>query len=278
MPRLVGEELDDRDAATAEFAAFGGLGGGAVIQWTPHGLGRRAGYLAEVAGAAGAHVVAATGLHQQAHYDPALLERLRFGLAELFVAELTDGIHGEGPDVPKAGMIKVAGDFHSLTAHTRWVMSAAAEAHHGTGAPIGVHLERGTAAPLVVDLLCAKLGVPPAKVILGHLNRSPDLGVYRQVAEVGVFLAFDGPSRANHDTDWRLFESLAGLVELGHSTRLLFGGDTTTASARASTDGGPGMPYLISVMRPRLVRELGEDVVHRILVSNPATAFANEWR
>ncbi|WP_028933360.1 phosphotriesterase family protein [Pseudonocardia spinosispora] len=278
MPRLAGEELDDQDAAIAELAAFRDAGGDTVIHWTPHGLGRRAGDLVAVSEAAGAHVVAATGLHQEAHYDPQLLAGLRSGLAELFVTELTEGIEGEGPATPRAGMIKVAGDFHSLSRHTRWVMTAAAEAHRETGATIGVHLERGTAAALVVDLLCVRLGVPPAKVVLGHLNRSPDLGMYHEVAAAGVFLAFDGPSRANHESDWRLFESLVALAEFGCSDRLLFGGDTTTASARAATDGGPGMPYLLSTMRPRLTSELGEDVVRRMMVTNPARAFANDWR
>jgi hypothetical protein len=61
-------------------------------------------------------------------------------------------------------------------------------------------------------LLCGTLQVPPGKVILGHLNRLPDLSLQRQTAETGAFLAFDGPSRANHATDWRLYESLAELV------------------------------------------------------------------
>jgi 5-phospho-D-xylono-1,4-lactonase len=153
-------------------------------------------------------------------------------------------------------------------------MAAAAQAHHAPGAPVAVHHELGTAALDVVELLCGELGVPPVRVILGHLNRSPDLYVHRQLAESGAFLAFDGPSRANHATDWRLFDALAALSEAGHADQLLVGGDTTTAAARASTGGGPGIPYLLRRLRPRLEHELGDDVTTKIFVHNPARAFA----
>ena len=143
-------------------------------------------------------------------------------------------------------------------------MIAAAEAHHATGAPIGVHHELGTAAPDVADLLCGQLQVPADKVILGHLNRLPDPYLQRQAAQTGAFLAFDGPSRANHATDWRLHEGLAELVRHGHEDQILIGGDTTTAAARASTGGGgPGLPYLLRVLRPRLAAELGDAVAEK---------------
>lgn len=276
-PRLPGEPLDDPAAAAAELRAFAALGGRTVVQWTPYGMGRRADALAELSRATGVHVIAATGLHQDVHYAPELLARVRDGLAELFVAELTEGMNGGAG--PRAGLIKVAGGFHGPDAHARHVMTAAARAHHATGAPIGVHHELGTGALDVLDLLCGRLDVPPEAVILGHLNRFPDAGVHRRAAEAGAFLAFDGPSRANHATDWRLFEVLTALVAAGHADRLLLGGDTTSAAARAATGEGPGMPYLLRVLRPRVERELGSDVATKIFVTNPARAFtAARWR
>jgi len=280
-PALPGQELDDPQAATAELASFAALGGQAVAQWTPYGLGRHVSDVAASSRAASVHVIAATGLHQAVHYDPVLLGGVVDRLAELFVEELTRGIHPEGQlsDNPiKAGLIKVAGAFHTVDRHARHVMTAAAQAHHATGAPIGVHLEHGTAALDVLDLLCGELEVPPGRVILGHLNRSPDTGVHLDVAEAGAFLAFDGPSRANHPTDWRLVDALTALSDAGYIDQLLLGGDTTTAAARAATDGGPGMPFLLRRLRPRLERELGHEAAAKIFVDNPARAFAVEWR
>ncbi|MFG3100911.1 phosphotriesterase [Streptomyces sp. NPDC048182] len=274
-PRLPGQELDSVPDARAELAAFRELGGRAVVQWTPYGLGRRAGELPALARASGVHLVAATGLHQDVHYAADTLARLAGpALAEVFVAELTEGIGDSGV---RAGLVKVAGGFHTLDAHARWTMAAAAEAHHATGAPIAVHLELGTAPLDVLELLCDTLGVPPHRVILGHLNRFPDAQVHRQAAESGCWLAFDGPSRTHHATDWRMPDAVRDLAEAGYGDRLLLGGDTTTAAAR-SVSGGPGMPHLLRRVAPRLARAVGEETVRHILTTNPARAFAAEWR
>ncbi|MFF4255462.1 phosphotriesterase [Streptomyces sp. NPDC001663] len=273
-PQLPGRELNDATAARAELEAFRAAGGASVVQWTPYGMGRRAADLPLLSRAAGVHVVCATGLHQAAHYAPELLEELRGKLAEVFVGELTEGIGTSGV---RAGLIKVAGGFHALDAHARWSMTAAAEAHHATGAPIAVHLELGTGALDVLDVLCGELGVPPRRVILGHLNRSPDFVVQRQAAESGCWLAFDGPSRAHHATDWRMPDAVRALAEAGFGHRLLLGGDTVVAGAR-SVDGGPGMPNLLRRVRPRLARELGAELTDRVLTANPGRAFAVEWR
>lgn len=272
-PQLPGQELNDATAARAELEAFRAAGGASVVQWTPVGMGRRAADLPLLSRAAGVHVVCATGLHQAAHYTPESLGELRGRLADVFVSELTEGIGTSGV---RAGLIKVAGGFHALDAHARWTMTAAAEAHHATGATVAVHLELGTGALDVLDLLCGELGVPPHRVILGHLNRSPDFTVQRQAAEAGCWLAFDGPSRAHHATDWRMPDAVRTLAEAGFGHRLLLGGDTVVAGAR-SVDGGPGMPYLLRRVRPRLALVLGEDLVDRIFGANPALAFAVEW-
>ncbi|GAA0491712.1 phosphotriesterase [Streptomyces stramineus] len=269
-PLLPGQELDDPEAAARELLAFRELGGGAVVQWTPRGMGRRRKDLAALARATGVHLVAATGLHQAVHYTAQQLERVRDRLAAAFVADLTTA-------PVRAGLIKVAGGFHGLDAHARHTMAAAARAHHTTGAPIAVHLELGTGALDALELLCGELDVPPGRVLLGHLGRSPDTRVHLRAAEAGAFLAFDGPSRAHHATDWRLFDALTALAEAGHTDRVLLGGDTTTAGARAATGGGPGLPYLVGTLRRALARELGEEFARAAFVDNPARAFAADW-
>lgn len=271
-PRLPGQELDDPERAAGQLAAFRALGGGTVVQWTPYGMGRRAADLAALSASTGVHVVAATGLHQAAHYAPEVLHRIAPShsglpdparLADLFVAELTEGI---GESRVRAGMIKVAGAFHGVDAHARRTMTAAAEAHHRTGAPIGVHLELGTGALDVLDLLCGELEVAPGRVLLGHLGRCPDVDVQREAGRAGAFLAFDGPSRANHATDWRLPDQLVALAEAGLGGQLLLGGDTTVPET-------PGMPHLLRRVRPRLEEALGKELLDTVLTANPARAF-----
>jgi predicted metal-dependent phosphotriesterase family hydrolase len=278
--RLPGQELDDVPAAEAELRAFAAAGGQALAQWTPMGLGRRAGALPALSEAAGVHIIAATGLHQAGNYRPEKLSVLLDGLAARFIAELGEGLRrDEEPDgrplSSRAGLIKVAGDFHQVNQHASLTFEAAAAAHHATGSTIAVHLEGGT-HPLGV--LSALDGVPASSVILGHLNRFPDLGPHREAAEAGAFLGFDGPSRANHATDWRLFDCLASLIEAGHAEQILLGGDTTSAAARAGTGGGPGIPFLLTDIRARIIRDFGPDVADAVFRRNPARAFDADWR
>ena len=285
-PALPGGELTDQSAAEAAASAFAAAGGGSAVQWTPYGMGRCAGALAEVARRTGLHLVAATGLHQAVHY---IGQKAGYGwpartggpgteradLARLFVDELTAGIRGsvcgEGP---RAGLIKAAGSRDVLDAHATRTLHAAAEAHHATGAPVAVHLEGGTAAHDVLDLLCERRGVPPHRVLLGHPGRLPDPGLHLQLARRGAWLVFDGPSHAHRATDPRLMDSLTALVEHGHADRVLLGSDTTTAAALAA----PGMRGLPEVLVPRIARELGAETASRISVRNPARAFAADWK
>jgi 5-phospho-D-xylono-1,4-lactonase len=267
---LPGQELDDLDAATAEVRDFAAAGGETIVQWTPYGLGRRVADLVKISADTGVHLVAATGLHRAEHYPAGLVDEVRPRLAELFVRELTEGIGDTGV---KAGLIKVAGGFHILDEHARVVMVAAAEAQLATGVPIAIHHELGTAADAVLELLVDRSGVAPESVILGHLNRFPDHRFHVELAARGSFLAFDGPSRANNATDPRLFDCLAALIEAGYADRLLLGGDTTTARARAATGEGPGIPYLLTGLRPRLIRAFGPEIATQLFVTNPAQAF-----
>lgn len=269
-PTLPGQELDDPAAALVELKAFAALGGRAVAQWTPWGLGPGLDELPDLSRQSGVHVIAATGMHRARHYDPTELTPVYDGLTELFIRELT------GPGV-RAGMIKISGAYHHLDEHTRHVARAAAAAHHATDSPIGIHLEAGSAALEMLELLSDTHGIRPQRIILGHLHRFPDTRIHCRAAELGAYLAFDGPSRAHHNTDWRLLDTLAALTDAGHTHRILLGGDTVTATARSTADG-PGMPFLLTTLRPRIERELGPDIATAIFIDNPASAFAANWR
>jgi phosphotriesterase-related protein len=72
---------------------------------------------------------------------------------------------------------------------------------------------------------------------------------------------------------WWLVDSLVELASAGHLGRILRGGDSVVAAARSSS-GGPGLPYLPRVLRPRLARALGEEAARTVFVGNPARAFA----
>ncbi|MFH9348774.1 phosphotriesterase [Kitasatospora sp. NPDC017646] len=282
--RFPGQELDDPAAAEDVLRAYATTGGRTLVQWTPWGMGRGADALAELSRATGVHIVAATGAHQTAHYAPGHFPAANddgqdhrpapyADLAERFVTELATGLPG-APQGVRPGLIKIADDAGPLTAHTRRTMAAAAEAHHATGAPIAVHLEPDGDPHGVLRRLHGRHGVRPDRIVLGHLTRFTDRALHRSLAAEGVFLALDSPSRIGHPADLQAFDVIADLVEAGLADRLLLGADTTTRTARGL--GGPAR--VLTDLAPRLARAFGPELPDRLLVTNPAAAFAVDWR
>ena len=264
-PAQPGESFLDRDKAVEEARTLVAVGGRALVDWTPLGLGRDLDGLAHVARETGLNVVAATGLHRDAHYtaDDLLRTMSTDALADLFVSELAD----------RCGVIKAGASYHHLTAFEERAFEAAAAAHGRTGAPVCVHTQHGTMGLALIERL-ASLGVPPASVILAHVDRNPDAGEHADTAATGTTLQLDGPGRAKYWPDSVIIGLIDDLAELGHAGRLLLGGDTGRRGMMRAYGGGPGLDYVFARFKPRLERELGNELSEQIFVANPARVFA----
>lgn len=267
-PLQPGDELDDSEKALAEARALGEAGASAIVDWTPIGLGRDLRALRTISEQTGLHVVAATGLHREAHYrqDDPIRSETADALARRFADELTSAD-------ARCGIVKLGASYHHLTPFERTAFEAAAQAHSLVGAPVCVHTEHGTMGLELVELL-GSLGVPPSAVVLAHLDRNPDAGEHAETADAGAWLQLDGPGRTKYWPDSVVLELIAALAERGHGDRILLGGDTGRASMMRAYGGGPGLDYVFRRFRPRLARELGEGLSEQIFVTNPARAFA----
>jgi 5-phospho-D-xylono-1,4-lactonase len=265
-PLQPGDELDDVAAATEEARSLAAAGATALVEWTPLGLGRNLDGLASVAEATGLHVIAATGVHREAHYgtdDP--LHRLDSeALTERFVA-----------DLDRCGIIKVAASYHHLTSFEESAFAAAASAHERTGVPVCVHTEHGTMGLRIVERL-RSLGVSPESLVLAHIDRNPYAGEHAETAAAGAWLQLDGPGRAKYWPDSTIVQLIDDLAERGHACRILVGGDTGRRSMMRAYGGGPGLDYVFARFKPRLERELGTELALLIFVKNPSRAFSFE--
>jgi 5-phospho-D-xylono-1,4-lactonase len=267
-PAQPGDEYTEVGKAVEETRAFAAAGGRALVDWTPIGLGRNLDGLADVARATGVHIVAATGLHRDAHYaadDPFRAARAE-ELTERFAADVLSHEHA-------CGVIKVGASYHHLSPFERLVFAAAAAAHARTGAPVCVHTEHGTMGLELVELL-GSLGVAAGSIVLAHVDRNPDAGEHAETAAAGAWLQLDGPGRAKYWPDSTILSLIGDLAERGFGDRLLLGGDTGRRSMFRSYGGGPGLDYLFRRFKPRLERELGQALSDRIFVESPARAFA----
>jgi predicted metal-dependent phosphotriesterase family hydrolase len=262
----------DADMAIAEAQTLVAAGARSLVDWTPLGLGRSPQGLMAVSEATGLHVVAATGVHRDAHYPPGhpLRSLTAEALAARMIEEVADGM--EGGDA-RAGIIKVGASYHHVTPFEAVGFEAAAAAHAATGAPVCVHTQHGTMGLALVERL-RSMGVPPARVVLAHVDRNPDPGEHAETAATGAWLQLDGPGRAKYHPDSTILALIAELAGRGHAGRILLGGDTGRRSMMRAYGGGPGLDYVFARFKPRLERELGPELSHTIFTANPAKAFA----
>jgi phosphotriesterase-related protein len=268
--------LTDQAAIAAELAEYRAAGGGGIVDCQPGGCGRDGRVLARLARQAGLHVVACTGYHRRRYYpDDAAVWRLTAEQATaLFVDELTEAL-GETREAPiVAGFVKAA--CEATVADTpAALLAAVAEASRRTGAAVGVHTERGADAEAIVDFFDRR-GVPPARLVLFHMDKRPDFALHRTLAAAGVLLEYDTFYRPQYDPDtnaWPLIERMVA-HDLEHAVAL--GTDVADAAMWARLGRGPGLPGFAGAVRARLQARVPASAVGQLMGANIARRLA--WR
>lgn len=281
-PAMPGQEMDDLDRAVEEVREGAASGLGAIVEMTPIGLGRRPELLRALSEATGVAVIAASGYHRDAHYPAGLWVHGASveTLAARVVTDLERGMHpadwldpSMALDTARAGAIKAGASYHRLSDSERRRLEAAAIASRQTGAAVLVHTEVGTLGHELVDLLEA-WGVAPGRILLAHLDRNPDPELHAEIAARGVTLEYDTIGRTKYHPDSVILDLIEAVVAAGHLDRLVLGLDLGRRDYVRAHGGGPGLRYLMATFVPRLRRRIGHDAVDRILVTNPARAFA----
>jgi phosphotriesterase-related protein len=278
-PLLPGEDLNDEDASAEEAKALRRSGAAAMVEATPTGLGARPEAVARIAQASGLHIVHTTGMHREAHYGEAdpLRAAHEDALRTLFERDLLEGMrNGRGrpalaPDGSpvRAGVLKAGIGLWSMSVLERRVLAAVAAVSSQWDAPVMVHLEHGSAAHEVLDVLAAG-GCRPDRVALAHVDRNPDAGLLHELADRGAYLGFDGAARHQYWPDSVLVECLAQVASRGGGARILLGGDVARRSRYVAYGGIPGLGYLFDRFVPRVRDELGVQATDAILSTNPA--------
>jgi phosphotriesterase-related protein len=244
----------------------------ALFECTPAYLGRDPLLLRRLSEASGLRIVTNTGYYGAANDSAvpkhAYAESAR-QLAARWAAEHREGIEGTGI---RPGFIKTGVDAGPLSEIDRKLVEAAALCHLETGLTIAVHTGDGTAALEILALL-RRLGVSPGAYVWVHAQNARDPATRAWAAEQGAWVELDGVSPET------LEEHVEAVVDLFRRDRL----DRVLVSQDAGwyhvgePGGGQYRPhtFLFDTFVPALRgRGLGEADVRRLLVENPAEAFA----
>jgi 5-phospho-D-xylono-1,4-lactonase len=275
-------DLGNIDLMSTEMSGAAGLGLRSAVDGMPCDAGRNAVKLAELSRRTGVNIIAPTGLHHDRYYGPAhWSHRLSVdALADLFVADITDGIDANdysGPIVERtdhrAGVIKVAGSEGGPSRRDRRVFEAAAEAHRRTGAPILTHCEHGTGALEQVRLL-SDLGVDLAHVALSHVDKVVDRGYHRELLSTGAAAEYDQSFRWA-DAPNGTIRLLEWMAEDGYIDRVVLGMDAAKRHYYTIYGGQPGLAWLLDGFSS-LMEDAGLDQAIRrhLFIDNPAAIFA----
>jgi len=280
-PMLPGEELDDERRSGEEARHLFDAGVRSMIDATPTGLGRDVEAAARISVETGLQIIHTTGAHHSGHYpsDAPLLHSTR--LAERFIADIRDGFtldDGSRANTPaglpiRAGIAKAGIRYWSIGTFERRTLDAVAEASSVTGCAVMVHLDFGSAAHEVLDILELQ-GVGADRVVLAHIDRNLDPGLHTSLAQRGAYLGYDGMARHKDAPDSAILACLEASVAGGAGDRIVLGGDVARRSRYLAYGGMPGLSYLPLRFLPRLAGRIDRTAYSKITVENAARLLA----
>lgn len=262
--------LDNEEAMQEELRRFRLSGGQALVDFSTVDYHRDILSAIRIARATGVHVVAVSGFNKGKYAASLVRGKTVAQVADEILAEFG---HGIGDTGVRPHAVKAGSGLDEISPEEETMLRAAGRVHRETGAPVVTHTEAGTMALEQVEILRSE-GVPPRRIVLGHLDRKLDWPYIKAVAETGCYLAFDQIGKEKYWPDRTRIEFIQRLVAAGHGQQLVLGGDYGRKSYLTAHGGGPGFPYLLWRFVPWL-RETGlpAAAIDDLLVHNPRRAL-----
>ncbi len=274
-------ELMDLDTTIEEVRKYSEVGGGAIVDATTTGIGRKPDALAQISRESGVHIVMGAGFYVEAVHPEDMDERSVDELALEIVGDIVEGVEDSGV---RAGIIGEVGCTWPLAPNERKSLAAGAIAQRETGAAMLIHPGRHPDAPVEILELLASAGADISRVIMGHLDRTVfEFDALQSIAASGCFLEWDlfgneGSYYPLAEIDMPSDAQRLGFVErvanAGYSDRIVTGQDIFTKH-RLVKYGGHGYGHILENIVPKMRRKgFSEDAIRAITVGNPARILA----
>ena len=274
MYRVTGrlnELLNDEALSVNELAALRKAGGTALVEVTTPDLGRDPEALCRVAEKTELHIIMGTGWYRQPFYPPEIDRLLMNELADMIIAELTDGVEGTGIPAGIIGEIGVHSDY--ATAQEERVLRAAARAQKATGAPLTTHASMYPVGLLQLEVLKDE-GADLSRVIIGHCDTYLDQSYHLAILEAGAYVQFDTVGRNHINPDSRRARAFVELVRLGWREKLLLSSDRCHRSDLCAF-GGVGYDYVFTGFFDLLrAMDIDDETLDTISIENPRRVLA----
>jgi phosphotriesterase-related protein len=270
---------EDYDGAVEAAEAAIELGITTICDPTAMFLGRDVEFMRRVADQTGLQVVPCTGIYTYDHLPQFFLSRTPEQIADLFVADIEEGI--QGTEI-KAAFIKCAADEPGVNENVEKVHRAAAQAHVRTGAPIMAHSRPASdTAPRQIEIF-EEEGVDLARVQIAHCGDSPDADYIESLIERGVWAGLDRYGLEMYlPYDQRQAATLA-LLERGYADRIFLSADSCATIDWFPAEvieqliaAGAAKDWDIRIVPQRVIPDLKEagvsdDQIETMMVRNPA--------
>jgi phosphotriesterase-related protein len=285
--------LNDEELCIAELEHVVRAGGSTIIDPTCINIGRDPLALQRISRATRLNIVTMTGFYVESAHPDWVADATIDQLAELMIREIRDGIDDTQVHPGAIGEIGLTGiprgwgrkKVGAITPNEEKVLRAAGRASVETGLTVTVHTDPlpPHAAHPAIDAL-EEEGVSPSRIVIDHMDQVNDLDFHRSVADRGVYVEYDSLGREHYSQEWGYMFNWGhdawrvhfahALIQEGHGNQLLFSQDVCLKTDLVKY-GGPGYGHVFKNIVPML-RELGasNEAIDRILVENPARAFA----
>jgi 5-phospho-D-xylono-1,4-lactonase len=258
--------LGSEAAAAHELLLFKGAGGQAIVEMSPQDYNRSPLTLKRLSETTGIHIVMVTGYIKAASADKFVEHKSVNDITDELIKDVMEGVGGTGV---KAGLIKAGSSLNKITANEEKMLHAAARAQRETGALISTHTEAGTMA-LEQIALFKEAGVPPEKILIGHMDRKLDYEYHLEVAKTGVTLGYDQFSKEKYYPDFQRVEFITKLFKAGYGNQIAISGDLARRSDLTSYGGGPGYTFILWRIIPWLKKSgLTQHDIHTLFVQTP---------
>lgn len=199
------------------------------------------------------HIVACTGYHRKRYYAPGfwLWQASADQAADYFLAEIEIGLtETRGLDQPaRAGFIKIACEA-TLAQTPQHVLDGAAHAAAESGVAIEIHTERGGDAENILAFFTER-DVSPRQLVLCHMDKRPDAGLHRELAQAGALLEYDTFYRPKYQPDAQAWPLIRTMLNAGLEASLAFATDIAEQALWKHPGGGPGLPGFLTTILPR---------------------------